>query len=98
MRWHENGSGQQADDDPPVSHHISHFLPPEEMAKFMQKQKVWIVETILHSVLPISRVLLILRNRIESKVVPIHWLLKLIMALQICSDQHFYDDDIAYNT
>jgi len=96
VRWHENE--QQTDDDPPISHHISHFLPPEEMAKFMQKQKVWIVETILHSVLPISRGLLILRNRIESKVVPIHWLLKLIMALQICSDQHFYDDDIAYNT
>jgi len=44
-RWHE--SDQQADDDPPISHHISHFLPPEEMAKFMQKQKVWIVQAIL---------------------------------------------------
>ena len=45
-RWHQSDY-QQADDDPPISHHISHFLPPEEMAKFMQKQKVWIVEAIL---------------------------------------------------
>jgi len=47
VRWHENENGQQADDDPPVSHHISHFLPPEEMAKFMQKQKVWILNAVL---------------------------------------------------
>jgi len=36
-RWKEN---YQNDDDPPISHHISHFLPPEELAKFMQRQKV----------------------------------------------------------
>lgn len=50
-RWHES---QQLDDDPPVSHHIGHFLPPEEMAKFVQKQKVWIVEAILYAVHPKS--------------------------------------------
>ena len=52
VRWHENDQ-QAVDDDPPISHHISHFLPPEEMAKFMQRQKVWIVQTILNTVLPI---------------------------------------------
>jgi len=45
-RWHQSDQ-QLADDDPPISHHISHFLPPEEMAKFMQKQKVLIVGSIL---------------------------------------------------
>ena len=47
-RWKEN---HQNDDDPPISHHISHFLPPEELAKFMQRQKVKVVGAILYVVL-----------------------------------------------
>ena len=52
------------------------------MAKFMQKQKVWSVETILYAVLPISRLLftplLIGGNNVNSEVASIHEILGLV--------------------